>query len=66
MRTNSLKLLAVGVALIAGWAALAAVTSVGDPGDIGGGLLLLPGYFCAGGGLLLAAKDVWTHWSTRK
>lgn len=66
VRINSVKLLALGLLLIAGWVLLAAVTTIGDPGDIGGGLLLLPGYFCAGAGAFLVFKDVWTSWFTRR
>ena len=41
VRSSSLKLLALGVALIAAYFVLAATTTIGDPGDIGGGLILL-------------------------
>jgi hypothetical protein len=41
VRSSSLTLLALGVALIAAYFVLAATTTIGDPGDIGGGLILL-------------------------
>ena len=41
VRSSSLKLLALGVALIAAYFVLAATTTIGDSGDIGGGLILL-------------------------
>ena len=47
VRSSSLKLLALGVALIAAYFVLAATTTIGDSGDIGGGLILLFGYLAA-------------------
>ena len=66
VRSSSLKLLALGVALIAAYFVLAATTTIGDPGDIGGGLILLFGDLAAGGGLLLVGRDLWEHWSSHR
>ena len=66
VRSSSLKLLAAGVALIAAYFALAALTTIGDRGDIGGGLILLFGYVLTAGGLFLVGKDLLSHRSRRK
>jgi hypothetical protein len=66
VRSSSLTLLALGVTLIALHFVLAATTTIGDPGDIGGGLILLFGYLAAGGGLLLVGRDLWEHWSSHR
>jgi hypothetical protein len=66
VRRSSLKLLALGVTLIAAYFVLAATTTIGDPGDIGGGLILLLGYLAAGGGLLFVGRDPWEHWSSHR
>jgi hypothetical protein len=65
VRSSSLKLLALGVVLIAAYFVLAATTTIGDPGDIGGGLILF-GRLAAGGGLLLVGRDLWEHWSSHR
>ncbi len=66
VRRSSLKLLALGVTLIAAYFVLAATTTIGDPGDIGGGLILLLGYLAAGGGLSLVGGDPWEHRSSHR
>jgi hypothetical protein len=66
VRRSSLKLLALGVTLIAAYFVLAATTTIGDPGDIGGGLILLFGYLAAGGGLSLVGRDPWEHRSSHR
>ena len=42
----------VGVLAIVTYALLAVTTSVGDDGDIGGGLILLLGYLLTGAGIV--------------
>jgi hypothetical protein len=56
---SSLTVLACGVLLIAAYAVLAALTKVGDPTDIGGGLILLLGYAVTAAGLFLVGHDLW-------
>jgi fatty acid desaturase len=56
---SSLRVLAGGVLLIAAYAVLAALTTIGDPGDIGGGLILLLGYLTTAAGLFLVGHDLW-------
>jgi hypothetical protein len=65
VRSGSLKLLALGLGIIAVYFLLAAVSTIGDPTDIGGGLIVLVGYVVTAGGLLLTATDLWEHWSRR-
>jgi len=50
----------VGVALVAAYAVLRAldVGKIGDPTDIGGGLILLVGYAVTGVGVLMLVVDV--------
>jgi hypothetical protein len=62
---SSLRLLALGFAIIAAYFVLAATTTIGDPSDIGGDLILLLGYLVTAGGLFLVARDLWRHWSSR-
>ena len=45
-------LVVVGVLAIVTYALLAVTTSVGDDGDIGGGLILLLGYLLTGAGIV--------------
>ena len=66
VRSGSLKLLALGLGLVAAYFLLAAVSTIGDPGDIGGGLVLLVGYMVTAGGLLLLGRDMRAHWSRRR
>jgi hypothetical protein len=66
VRSSSLKLLAIGLGIVAAYFLLAAVSNIGDPTDIGGGLILLVGYIVTAGGLLLVGKDLRAHWSRRR
>jgi hypothetical protein len=66
VRSSSLKLLTLGVALIAAYFVLAAFTTIGDEGDIGGGLILGIGYLATAGGVFLVSKDLLSHRSKRK
>ena len=52
-----MALVVMGLLVIALYAILAAFTTVGDPTDIGGGLILLLGYLLTGGGVRLVGKD---------
>jgi hypothetical protein len=65
-RRDALKLLLLGLAVLAGHFVLAALTTIGDPGDIGGGLILLIGYLVTGAGVFCVGKDLRDHWSQRK
>jgi hypothetical protein len=66
LRSSSVKLMTSGLALIAAYFVLAATTTIGDPSDIGGGLILLLGYLVTAGGLFLVARDLWAHRSGRQ
>ena len=52
--------------MIAAYWVLAALTTIGDPTDIGGGLILLIGYLVTAAGLLLVGHDLWEARSTRR
>ena len=62
----SWKILAIGIFLIVLYCLLAATTTIGDTGDIGGGFILLMGLFFTAGGLILAGKDLWDERSGRE
>jgi uncharacterized membrane-anchored protein len=63
---TSWRVLAGGLLLIALYAVLSALTTIGDPGDIGGGLILLLGYLVTGVGVLLVGHDLWESRSQRR
>jgi hypothetical protein len=51
---------------VAAYFLLAAATTIGDPGDIGGALILLMGCTVMAGSRLLVGKDLHAHWSHRR
>jgi hypothetical protein len=63
---TSWRLLLGGLLLIAGYVVLAALTTVGDEGDIGGGHVLLLGYVVTAVGVLLVGHDLWGSRSRRR
>ena len=66
VQRSSWKVLLAGVLVIAAYWVLAALTTIGDPTDIGGGLILLTGYLVTAAGLLLVGHDLWEARSTRR
>ena len=66
VHSTSWKVLLAGVALIVAYVVLAALTTIGDPTDIGGGFLLLIGYLTTAAGVLLVGHDLWESRSTRR
>jgi hypothetical protein len=58
---NSLRLLGGGVAILVVYVALSAVTTIGDEGDIGGGLILILGLLFTAVGVIAVGKDLLSH-----
>ena len=61
VRKTTVTLLVLGCAIVAAYFVLAATTSIGDPADIGGGVILLVGYVVTGVGLAFLAADLMGH-----
>jgi len=58
IRTPSIIVLAIGVVLIVVYFLLKHYGVVGQPTDIGGGLILLLGYIFAAGGLIMVISNL--------
>jgi hypothetical protein len=58
--------LVVGVCLVGAYFMLKAFDVVGQPTDIGGGLILLAGYAVTAVGVVLVGRDVLRYRSTRR
>jgi hypothetical protein len=66
VRGRSVLTLALGALLVGVYFTLKALDVVGQPTDIGGGLILLAGYVVTAVGAVLVARDLLRYRSSRR